>query len=178
MGKKKHSKKSRACKDVKSLHDFSVDQLVAMPKGKLTELMLNDENSNAFTYPYNVIIETHDFIDNYKKLQTGCLAKLMSDFAHSGLMNENTISLQKEAISIIKATAQTASFKRLDEYKAKASDMYQKLLRAEELMEIALNQSSMDVTRKNTLRMVMTDAKKRLQETFDFIVDSEVTSNE
>ncbi len=181
MSKKKHKKnpKQQPHKDAKTLHDYSALQLAVMPKSMLLELMLDDEQNRALAYPYSVMDEVHEFIDSYKMLQSSCLAKLMADLESSGVMNGTTITMDRRATSVIKATAKTASFKQLDSYKAKASEMYKKLLRATELLEVALSQSPMEDSRKEALRMVMSDTKKRLQATFDFLIDEgEVTEDD
>ena len=159
MSKKKHKKtpKQQPRKDAKTLHDYSALQLAVMPKSMLLELMLDDEQNRALAYPYSV----------------------MADLESSGVMNGTTITMDRRATSVIKATAKTASFKQLDSYKAKASEMYKKLLRATELLEVALSQSPMENSRKEALRMVMSDTKKRLQATFDFLIDEgEVTEDD
>ena len=182
MSKKKHNKKTpkqQPRRAAKKLADFSLAQLATMPMSKVVNLMMDDKEYRAFAYPFSVICETHDFVDRYEKLQSKCLMNLMSDLKNAGIMDGTTFTMDRRATSVIKATAKTASFKQLDTYKARASEMYQKLLRAEELEEIALSQSDMDDSRKSTIRMVMLDAKKRMQTTFEFLVDEgEVTDND
>lgn len=182
MSKKKNGKKTpkqQPCKVAKTLNNFSVEQLATMEKSKLLDLMLNDEQNRAFAYPYSIICEVHEFIDSYKKLQDKCFANLVADLQSSGLMNGSTFTMDRRATSVIKATAKTASFKQLDTYKAQTTEMYHKLLCAEELLAIALGQSTMESSRKEAIHMVMYDAKKRLKETFDFLEDdSEVTDND
>ncbi|MBR2705285.1 MAG: hypothetical protein IKE91_07435 [Clostridia bacterium] len=181
MGKKKNTKKTTALKPKKkpTLNDYTLEQLVTMPPDAVIKLMLNDPANKDFAYPYRVVMDVYAFIGRYKAHQEKCLKNLMGDLRSANIMQGSTFTLDRRATEIIKATAQTASFKQLDTYYKQAEEMLKKLDHAQELMEEAFKaRPDIDDFRRNVLRNVIWDVRIYLKMQFNFLTDEEVDGDD